>query len=265
MYGSCIEIEIEQGTEKWKKLRSKYITGSYISEILGYGKGLPKHFYEFLKNNKTNDIIIDDNLQEKFNLGIKYESYIRYIHYCLINQKIRTCGLFIGNPKMIEYKKLAVSPDGLLLNKDGSDNMYIVCEYKTMINNIYNENSDKCIYGIPQEYIIQTMQEMYLTGRTNTHFLAYCIKTDELICKNIYFSQEFWNWASPKLCLFSDWLYNKKQLPKDFNDWSNKPNLKDIIKVGPIIRENDKYIIPEKIENITDFIFKDIDFTDINF
>lgn len=57
----------------------------------------------------------------------------------------------------------------------------------------------------------------------------------------------------------------KKPLPNDFNDWSNKPNLKDIIKVGPIIRENDKYIIPEKIENITDFIFKDIDFTDINF
>ena len=265
MHDNYIEIKIEQGTEQWKELRSKYITGSYIAEILGYGKGLPRDFYEFLKNKRINDQIINENLQEYFDLGIKYEPYIRYIHCNLIKQKIRTCGLFVGNPNMIEYGKLAVSPDGLLLNNDGSDNMDIVCEYKTIINYIYNENSNRCIHGVPKEYLIQTMQEMYLTGRSNTHFLAYCIKTDELICKNIYFSQEFWNWASPKLCLFSDWVFNRKLLPMHFKDWSNKPDLKNIIKVGPIIREDDKYVIPEKIQNITEFIYKDIDFTNIYF
>jgi predicted phage-related endonuclease len=250
----CIELSVEQGTYEWKKIRKTYLTASLSGDVLGYGKGYPIDYFNFLKKDE------DDNLQSPklkifFDIGSKYELYIRDIHSILINQRIRTCGIFIGNPNMIEYGKLAASPDGVIVEDDGTDNQDIICEYKTIINYTYDNSWSRCAYGIPKVYLIQTMQEMYLSGRKNTHFLAYCVRTDELICKNIEFSQNFWNWAYPKLCLFSDWVFDRKKIFLDFKDWDEKPNLEDIIKVGPIIRKNDGYIIPEKINNVTQIVY----------
>jgi hypothetical protein len=162
--------------------------------------------------------------------GLKMEAQILEEYKALMHQKghidlaqsVRQCGIFISDEGF-----LGASPDALVTDPSLSDPEGLVeIKYIQMNDNetlcgalvrkrICLQNNNEVELNTSHQYYYQMQQQMYVTKRRWVDFVVKGSKSDEIYCKKVCFSEDFWSKVLPKLSLFFErWLLPEIAYPR---------------------------------------------------
>lgn len=157
-------IDIEQGSEAWKQLRRTKVTATDSAVILGYSpyKDADKLLYE--KNNG-----IEEMVNEYMQRGKDLEPIARKFYEDSVGYKMSPT-VHIGD---ISYDWSMCSTDGL--SEDGKILLEIKCGKKAL------QQAKKNF--IPDYYICQIQQCLWITNASECHYLAFNNPDDHVLMK----------------------------------------------------------------------------------
>ena len=159
---------IEQRSEEWFKQRLGHVTASRMSEALSKGTGVTRDKYKMQliserltgqsEKSFSNEYMERGVQQEKFAL-MRYEADTN----CIVDE-----AEFYTHPTI---KWLGASPDGLLMDEDGSIKGLIEIKCLKTENHLefFLSESPK----IPAKYIVQMQCQMWVTGAEWCDFVSF--------------------------------------------------------------------------------------------
>ncbi len=152
----------------------------------------------------------------------EYKALMHQMGHIDLAQNVRQCGLFISDEGF-----LGASPDALVDDPSLSDPEGLVeIKYIQMNDNetlcdalvrkrICTKNNSEIELNTSHQYYYQIQQQMYVTKRRWVDFVVKGSKSDEIYCKKVCFSEDFWNKVLPKLSLFFErWLLPEIAYPR---------------------------------------------------
>ncbi len=152
----------------------------------------------------------------------EYKALMHQMGHIDLAQSVRQCGLFISDEGF-----LGASPDALVDDPSLSDPEGLVeIKYIQMNDNetlcdalvrkrICTKNNSEIELNTSHQYYYQIQQQMYVTKRRWVDFVVKASKSDEIYCKKVCFSEDFWNKVLPKLSLFFErWLLPEIAYPR---------------------------------------------------
>jgi hypothetical protein len=152
----------------------------------------------------------------------EYKALMHQMGHIDLAQSVRQCGLFISDEGF-----LGASPDALVDDPSLSDPEGLVeIKYIQMNDNetlcdalvrkrICTKNNSEIELNTSHQYYYQIQQQMYVTKRRWVDFVVKGSKSDEIYCKKVCISEDFWNKVLPKLSLFFErWLLPEIAYPR---------------------------------------------------
>ena len=158
---------IAQRSPEWFAQRCGNVTGSMMAAVLAKGSGITRENYRW----KIVAERLTGKVEESFsnsatNWGAEKESFAKQAYEARAGVLVDDVG-FCTHPTI---KWLGASPDGLLMDKDGSIKglIEIKCPFKTEIHLGYRLQN-QC----PPKYVAQVQCQLWVTERDWTDFVSY--------------------------------------------------------------------------------------------
>jgi hypothetical protein len=184
---------------RWRQKQPNGLSASQFGQALGLTDGRISDFVEYHRRVVGTELEFRGNVATEH--GIRTEDTSRKVYELLLGETVRDGGFFTD-----EDHALAASPDGIV--KGPSSRPSRILEIKSPFKALYDARKpSNRPFGIPLYYMCQMQGQLALSGASECDFFVFLQKPEaQAVCWRVYFSEEFWAWALPKLVLVGHWI-----------------------------------------------------------
>ena len=181
--------------EKWAEAhRYGCLSASQMGCALGL-RGCVSDFIHYERELKHTHLAFKGN--EFTSHGIKIEPIARGVYEFYTGNEVLDGGFHVHT----EHTFLGCSPDGIIINTDGSIG---ILEIKSPFHSLYTPgNPSNMSNGIPKAYMCQMQCQMEITNTAYCDFFVYLHDTRDRVAWRVKRSAAWWAWAKSKLILVS--------------------------------------------------------------
>jgi putative phage-type endonuclease len=155
-------LEVEQGSDEWRKARLGYVSASSISAVMAKGAGKTRQSYlEKIVAERLTEEIGEGFSNASMEWGTQTEPQARMAYEVSCETFVTKTG-FHKHPT-IEW--VGVSPDGLL----DAENALVEIKCPNTTTHLSYMKEGKC----PAEYYKQIQCQLWVTGRAYCDFISY--------------------------------------------------------------------------------------------